>query len=118
MPVVYRGTQRWFPPKYIEIILKANQTNLYLCDFAKRCPLRFRLNTGIARVQASVAGKKNHGACCLARCQQKAQPRPICGWVADLLCVKTRGVGRGDFVTLIRVSCQKAVQSQRIFPAG
>ena len=58
MHVVYGGTQQWFPPKYIEITLKAIQTNLYLCDFAKRCPLSFRLNTGIARVQASVAGKK------------------------------------------------------------
>ena len=31
---------------------------------------------------------------------------------------KNRGVGRGDFVTLIRVSSQKAVQSQVIFPVG
>ena len=69
MHVVYGGTQQWFPPKYIEITLNAN---LYLCDFAKRCPLSFRLNTGIARVQASVAGKKTQGACCLARCQQRA----------------------------------------------
>ena len=35
--------------------------NIYLCDFDKRCPLGFRLNTGIARVQASVAGKKRGG---------------------------------------------------------
>ena len=70
MHVVYGGTQQWFPPKYIEITLNAN---LYLRDFAKRCPLSFRLNTGIARVQASVAGKKTQGACCLARCQQRAQ---------------------------------------------
>ena len=40
------------------------------------------------------------------------------GGVASLFCVKTRGVGRGDFVTLIRVLCQKAVQSQRIFPVA
>ena len=32
MHVVYGGTQQWFPPKYIEITLKAIQTNLYLCD--------------------------------------------------------------------------------------
>ena len=31
---------------------------IYLCDFAKRCPLSFCSNTGIACVQASVAGKK------------------------------------------------------------
>ena len=37
----------------------------YLCDFAKRCPLSFRLNTGDARVQASVDGKKPEG---LASC--------------------------------------------------
>ena len=35
-------------------------------------PLSIRLNTGIARVQARVAEKKKHGACRLARCQQRA----------------------------------------------
>ena len=34
---------------------------IYLCDFAKSCLLSFRLNTGIARVQASVVGKKPGG---------------------------------------------------------
>ena len=43
--------------------------------------------------------------------------RPNCGWLADLFCAK-RGGGRGDFVILIRVSSQKAVQSQGIFPVG
>ena len=36
-------------------------TVVCMCDFAKRCPLGFRLNTGIARVQANVAGKKPGG---------------------------------------------------------
>ena len=90
---------------------------MYLCDFAKRCLLSFRLNTCIAPVQASVAGKKSE-ACRLARCRLRARPRPIRGWVASLFCVKTRRVGRGDFVTLVRVLCQKAVQSQRIFPVA
>ena len=65
------------------------QTDIYIYIFVKRCPLSFRLNTGIS-----------------------SQCTPIRGWVTDLFCVKTRGVGRGDFVTLNRVSCQKAVQSQ------
>ena len=93
---------------------------IYLCDFAKRCPLSFRLNvTGIARVQARVQGReKTSGLAVLLGVSREPRPRPIRGWVADLFCVKTRGVGRGDFFTLIRVSCQKAVQSQRIFPAG
>ena len=34
---------------------------VYLCDFAKSCLLSFCLNTGIARVQASVVGKKPGG---------------------------------------------------------
>ena len=91
--------------------------HIYLCDFAKRCLLSFRLNTGIARVQASVVAKKPGGlaSCCVSR---EPRPRPIRGWVASLFCAKTRGVGRGDVVTLIRVLCQKAVQSQRIFPAA
>ena len=74
--------------------------NIYRCDFAKRCPLSFLLNTGISRVQAGVAEKKKkkQGACCLAGCQQ-SRPRPIRGWVADLFGAKTRGVGKGDFVT-------------------
>ena len=94
-----------------------------LCDFAKRCPLSFRLNTSEARVQASVAGKKNktkqnknRGLAVLLGVSREPRPRPIRGWVVPLFCVKTRGVGRGDFVTLIRVSSQKAVQIQRIFP--
>ena len=46
----------------------------YICDFAKRWPLSFRLNTGIARVKANVAGK-NQEASCLGRCQQRAQKK-------------------------------------------
>lgn len=38
---------------------------IYPCDFAKSCLLSFRLNTGIARVQASVVRKKPGG---LASC--------------------------------------------------
>ena len=45
--------------------IKSNH-NIYICViFAKTYPLRFRLNTGITRVQASVAGKKPGG---LASC--------------------------------------------------
>ena len=35
-----------------------------------------------------------------------------------LACAKTRGLGRGDFVTLIIVLSQKAMQSEEIFPVG
>ena len=44
---------------------------------------------------------------------REPRARPIRGRVADLFCG-----GRGDFVTLIRLSCQKAVQSRIIFPVG
>ena len=93
-----------------------------LCDFAKRCPLSFRLNTSEGLVHASKAGKKNkkqnknRGLTVLLGVSREPRPRPIRGWVVPLFCVRTRGVGRGDFVTLIRVSSQKAVQIQRIFP--
>ena len=94
-----------------------------LCDFAKRCPLSFRLNTSETRVHAGVAGKtknkkqnKNRGLAVLLGVSRESRLRPIRGWVVPLFCVKTRGVGRGDFVTLIGVSSQKAVQIQRIFP--
>ena len=72
---------------------------VYLCDFAKRCPLSFRLNTVIARVQASKGGKKTRGLGILLGVSREPRARPIRGWVASLFCVKTRGVGRGDFVT-------------------
>ena len=42
-----------------------NVALLYLCDSAKRFSLSFRLNTGISRVQASVAENEKQGACCL-----------------------------------------------------
>ena len=50
-----------FAVPLIFTFLLRRQQNVYLCDFAQGCPLSFRLNTGIARVQASVAGK-NQGA--------------------------------------------------------
>ena len=74
----------------------------------------FCLNTGITHVQASVTGKKNRELAVLLGVSREPGP----DLSTFLFCVKTRGVGRGDFVTLIRVSCQKAVQSQRIFPVG
>ena len=68
---------------------------IYLCDFAKRCPLSFGLNTGLARVQASVAEKKkNRGLGVLLGVSREPRPRPIRGWVADLFRVRTRGVVR------------------------
>ena len=73
---------------------------IYLCDFAKRCPLSFRVLLDVSR---------------------EPRPEPIRGWVDSLFCVKTRGGGRGgggDFFTSIRVLCQKVVQSQRIFPVA
>ena len=74
---------------------------------------------GTARVQASVAGKKPGGLLsCLVSAESPGPDLSVGGWLTDLFCVKTRGVGRGDFVTLIRVLCQKAVQSQRIFPVA
>ena len=67
----------------------------------------------------SVAEKKPKELAVLLGVSREPRPSPIRGWAAALFCVKTRGVGRGDFDTLIRVLCQKAtVQSQRIFPAA
>ena len=77
-----------------------------------RCLLSFRLNTGF---QASLAGKITRGLAVLLGVSREPRPRPIRGWVADLFCVKIRGVGRADFITLVRVSSREAVQSQRIF---
>ena len=68
---------------------------IYLCDFPKRCQLSFRLNTG-----TSVAGKKTTGL-------------SVGGYL--VLC-ENQGGREGRLVTLIRVLCQKAVQSQIIFP--
>ena len=92
--------------------------NIYLCDFAKRCPLRFLLKHGHRPCSSQCSRKKTRGLAVLLGVIWELWPRPIRGWVASLFWVKTRGVGRGDFVTLVRVSCQKAVQSQRIFPVA
>ena len=63
-------------------------------------------------------GEKTTGLAVLLGVSREPRPRPIHGWVADLFSVKIRRVGRGDFVTLVGVSSQKAVQSQRIFLLG
>ena len=71
-----------------------------------RCPLSFRLNTGIARIQASVAEKKkkqNRGLAVLLGVGRDPRRRPNCGWLADLFCAKRVGGGGVDFVILIRV---------------
>ena len=72
-------------------------------------------------VQAKVVEtneKKTRGLAVLLVVSREHKPRPncTCGWLVGLFCVKRKGVGRGEFVTLSRVSSQKTVQSQRIFP--
>ena len=62
-----------------------------VCDLAKRCPLRFRLNTAIT---SQCSQKKTRGLAVLLGVSREPRPRPIDGWEADLFCVKTRGVGR------------------------
>ena len=94
---------------YLLEVWDSRSIRICLCHFSKRCPQSFGL---------IVAGKKTRGLAVLLGVSREPIPRPVRGWVADLFCVETRGVGRGDFVTLIRLSCQKEVQSQRILPAG
>ena len=62
--------------------------------------------------------KKNRRLAVVLGVSRELRPRSIRGWVAFLFCVKTRRLGRRNFVALIRVSCQKAVQSQGMFPSG
>ena len=57
----------------------------------------------------------------LIRAQQRAErreprPRPIRGLVADLFCVKTRGVGRGDFFHLDLIDCMKYEIHTDVYP--
>ena len=74
--------------------------NIYRCDFAKRCPVDFFLDTGISRVQAGVAEKKkNRGLTVLLGVSREPRPRPIRGWEADLFGAKTRGQG-GEILLL------------------
>ena len=84
----WAGKVGWSCPLRISLFWPYN----HLCEFAKGCPLTFRLNTG---VQASVAGKKPGGLAILLGVSREPRPTPIRGWVANLFCVKTRGVGRG-----------------------
>ena len=70
--------------------------NILLCDFAKRRPLSFRLNTGIGRVQASVAGKKPEGlASCLVSAKGQAQTYPRVG--GFLVLCENQGGREGRF---------------------
>lgn len=59
----------------VKVMPECQMFYIYLCDFAKRRLLRFRLimaSPVLARVQASV-GEKNRGSWRLSMCQQKAQ---------------------------------------------
>ena len=98
--------------------VKFVQKKKCMCDFSKRCRLSFYLNMGFAHLEASVAEKKTRGLAILLGVSREPRPRPISAWVADLFCFKIRGAGRGDFFTLVRVSSQKAVQCQKMFPVG
>ena len=70
--------------------------NIYLCDFANRSLLSFRLNTGITRVEASVAGKKPEGlASCLVSAKGQAQTYPRVG--GFLVLCENQGGREGRF---------------------
>ena len=58
---IENAKKKIFAVPLICTFLLRRQQNVYLCDFAKTCPLIFRLNTGFARVQVSVAEKKKTG---------------------------------------------------------
>ena len=66
-----------------------------MCDFASEGAF-FRLNTGITRVQASVA-EKIWGLCVLLGVS--IEPRPRRGWLAGFFWVKSRGYG-GEILSL------------------
>ena len=68
---------------------------------------------GIARIQASVAGKKTRGLAVLLGISREPRARPIRGRVADLFCV-----GRGDFVTLIRNFMSESSAKSENFSCG
>ena len=70
-----------------------------MCNFAKSYPPSFRLNTGFAGVQASVA-EKNQRACRLARCRQRAQAQTY-PWVGgSLVLCQNKGGREGRFCHL------------------
>ena len=81
-------------------------------------PAKFSLEHRRCPCSSQCSPEKNQGAWRLARCQQRAQAQTY-PWVGGFLVLcENQGVGRGGFVTLIRVLCQKAVQSQIIFPVA
>ena len=69
-------------------------------------PAKFSLEHGHHPCSSQCSRKKKktkkRGLVVLLGVSREPRPRPIRGWVACLFCVKTRVVGRGDFVTLIR----------------
>ena len=73
-------------------------------------PTKFLLEQGHPLVQASVARKKKTGLGILRSVSREPRPRSNCGGLGGIFCVESRGVGRGNFVTLIRVSLQCKVK--------
>ena len=68
-----------------------------VCDFTKRCLLSFRLNTGIARVQASVFGKKTRGRAILRSVSREPRHRPIRGGGGFFVLCENQGGREGRF---------------------
>ena len=80
-------------------------------------PAKFSLEHGHRPCSSQCSRKKARELAVLLGVSREPGPDlSVGGWLTCF--VSKPGVGRGDFVTLIRVSCQKALQSQRIFPMG
>ena len=86
----------------------------YLCDFAKRC--KFSLEHGHRPCSSQCSRKKPGGLAVLLGVSGEPGPDLTVGDWLVFFVSKNRGVERRDFVTLIRVSSQKALQSQVLFP--
>ena len=76
---------------------------IYLCDFAKRCPL------------SQCSRNKTRGLAVLLGVNWEPRPRPIRGSVASLFCVKTKGVGRGDLSLWLEFYVRKHCKVREFF---
>ena len=71
----------------------------YICVILLKGARWSSLEHGHRACSSQCRRKKARGLGILLGVSREPRARPIRGWVASLFCVKTRGVGRGNFVT-------------------
>ena len=78
-------------------------------------PAKFSLKHEHRPCSSRCSRKKTRGLAFLLGVAREPRPAPIRGWVADLFCVKTRGVRRGDLALWLEFHVRKRCKVREFY---